>query len=85
MAYCMRFILTDEIEISLQTIEQALRRIDTSYSISASGQLLHSDNVYAQLEISRQGEEGFDEELTELRELAADSRGNRTLRFWMGR
>lgn len=77
MGYYMRFITTDENETTLSTLEEALKQIDPAYSITASGELTHGDDLYGVIEINRPGDELFDEEIEELREIVEDVRGKR--------
>lgn len=77
MGYYMRFIMVDGPEISLPSLEQALKRIDPAYSILESGELKHGSDLYGVIEINRPGDGLFDEEIEELKEFVEDARGRR--------
>ena len=72
MGYYIRYIITDEREITLPVLESNLKRIDTQYSISniqktprESGDLMYDNEVYGQIEINLSGDGLFEEELEE--------------------
>ena len=74
MGYYMRYIVTDEKEISLAMLESALQQLDSAYQIERDepaddeGLLKHGEGVYGQIEINRPGDGIFDGELEELAE-----------------
>jgi hypothetical protein len=74
MGYYMRYIVTDTQDISLAVIVQALKQIDPAYAIltdfdAASGDLLYGEKRYGEIEINRPGDDIFEEEIADLREL----------------
>jgi hypothetical protein len=71
----MRLISTDDREITLSILEQALQRIDAHYSISASGELRHANDLYGLLQIDLLDE--LDEEIAELKEDVEEATGGR--------
>lgn len=77
----MRFIVTDEKEVSLITLESALKQIDPAYLIDrdeefdSEGLLKWGDDVYGQIEVNRVGDGLFDAEIEELREFVDNSEG----------
>jgi hypothetical protein len=75
MGYYMRFISTDDREITLSILEQALQKVDSRYSISAFGQLRYADDLYGLLQIDPVDE--FDEEIAELKEDVEEVQGGR--------
>src|SRR6266576_3653941 len=77
MSYYMRFISTDDTETTPSVLEQALKEMDSRYSIAESGELSHGDDVYGLVEINRLGESLFEKEIGELKEYAEDVRGKR--------
>ena len=80
MGYYMRFVITDEKDISLDTIDSALKEIDPAYSVDFDdneGELLYHEDVYGVFEINRPGDGLFDEEIGELKEFVQDSEGDR--------
>ncbi len=77
----MRYISTDEQEITIPVLESALKQIDSRYSITdvrksprESGDLMYGDDVYGQIEINGPGDGLFEEELGELKEFLSESR-----------
>jgi hypothetical protein len=77
MGYYMRFIATDQTETKLSTLEQALKELDAGYSIAASGELKHGDDLYGVVEINLPGDGLFDGEIGELKEFVEEVRGRR--------
>ncbi len=74
MSYYMRYLITEDKSVSLDSIEVGLRTQDQTYRIlreadGSTGDLLHGGVVYAQIEINRPGDEIFDEDIAELRAL----------------
>ena len=77
MSYYMRFITTEATETTTSILEQALKARDPQYSITASGELKHGDDLYGSIEINRPGDGLFEEEIAELKEFVDDVRGKR--------
>jgi hypothetical protein len=75
MGYYMRFISTDDREITLSILEQALLKVDPRYSISAVGELRHAKDLYGLIQIDLLDE--CDEEIAELKEDVEEARGTR--------
>jgi hypothetical protein len=78
MSYYLRFLLTDD-DITLATLEAALKSTDPAYAITEvhhepleHGLLTHKGDLYGNIEISRFGS-AEDEELEELREDVQES------------
>jgi len=77
----MRFIVTDEKDVSLGTLESALKQIDPAYLIDrdeetdSEGLLKWRDAVYGQIEVNRPGDGLFDGEIEELKEFVENSEG----------
>jgi hypothetical protein len=74
MSYYMRYIATDEKDISLPEIEQALQAVDSRYSVR-DGDLKYGDDLYGQIEVNRPGDGIFDEEVEELKAELEDTKG----------
>jgi hypothetical protein len=70
----MRYIVTDEKDISLSDIVQALQAVDSYYSV-ADGDLKYDDDLYGQIDINGLGESLFEEELEELASELGDTSG----------
>lgn len=70
----MRFIVSDERDVSLSVLEAALKKTDPSYVIErdkesdSEGEIMYEGAVYGQMEVNRVDEEIFDEEIEELKE-----------------
>ena len=86
MGYYMRFISTDEQEITLSLLKSALKLVDPQYSIAnvhkiprEFGDLMHGNDIYGQIEINRLGDSLFEEELEELKELLGESKGKESV------
>ena len=81
MGYYMRYIVTDEKEISLAILESALQEFDSAYQIERDepaddeGELTHDEDVYGQIEINRTGDAMFDGELEELMDFVNSAEG----------
>ena len=81
MGYYMRFIVTDEKDVSLGTLESALKQIDPAYLIDrdeeadSEGLLKWRDAAYGQIEVNRPGDGLFDGEIEELKEFVENSEG----------
>ena len=77
----MRFIVTDEKDVSLGTLESALKQIDPAYLIDrdeeadSEGLLKWRDAAYGQIEVNRPGDGLFDGEIEELKEFVENSEG----------
>jgi hypothetical protein len=84
MGYYLRFISSNDQEITIPLLEKALKSVDRRYSIKnvqkppgESGDLRFGKETYAHIEINRVGENIFEEELEELKEFVNDSRGRK--------
>jgi hypothetical protein len=84
MSYYMRYISTDEQEITVPMLERILKSLDPQYSIAnaqesptESGDLVYGNENYGQIEINRPGDSLFEEELEELREFLNEARGKK--------
>jgi len=83
MGYYMRFVVSDEKDISLSKINSGLKQVDAAYSIEFdddaddAGDLTFNEDIYGALEINRPGDGLFDEEIVELKEFLEDSEGER--------
>jgi len=81
MGYYMRYIVKDNRNLDLQLIEDSLRQSDSAYAISSrqteriAGDLMHGEEIYAQIEINRPGDGLFEDEIEELLEFAQDGEG----------
>jgi hypothetical protein len=77
----MRFITADEQDVSLSTLEAALKEIDAAYLIERDdesddeGVLTYKGEVYGQIEVNQFGDGLFDEEVGELTEFAEGAEG----------
>ena len=79
MSYYIRYISTDATETTPPTLQEALTERDPQYSIAASGEFKHGEEVYGVVEINRPGDGLFEEEIEELKEFVKDVRGKRKL------
>lgn len=83
MGYYMRFVVSDEKDISLSKINFGLKQIDAAYSIEFdddaddAGDLTYNGDIYGALEINRPGDGLFDEEIDMLKEFLEDAEGER--------
>jgi hypothetical protein len=84
MSYYMRYISTDEQEITVPMLERILKSLDPQYSIAnaqesptESGDLVYGNENYGQIEINRPGDSLFEEELEELRGFLNEARGKK--------
>ena len=75
MGYDMRYILTDNREITLSQIETGLKQVDPDYSIGDGETLMYVDELYGEIEINVPGDGLFEAEVEELKEEIKDSRG----------
>lgn len=73
MGYYMRYISTDEQEISLNDLEAALKLLDSSYTIS-DGIIQYGEDLYGEIEINPRGSELCDEELDELQDFLENTK-----------
>ena len=70
----MRFISIDEQDVTLSTLESALKRTEAACLIErdeesdSEGVLTYKGDVYGQIEVNRLGDELFDAEIEELKE-----------------
>lgn len=76
----MRFFVAGAEEISLSTIEIALKQVDAAYAITdrisgqrEAGMLVYENGAYGQVEINRPGDGLFEEEIEEFREGAEEA------------
>lgn len=74
MGYTMRYITTEGHDISLSLIESALREMDAAYGVTNTdlpdlSDLMYGDTNLGLLEINRPGEDIFEDDLTEFRDL----------------
>ncbi len=83
MGYYMRFIVTDERDVSLSVFESALKQVDSAYLIErdeesdSEGLLKCGDDVYGQIELNRPGDGLFDGEIEELKGFVDNSEGTK--------
>ena len=83
MSYYIRFLVTDEREISLSVINAGLKEKDSAYSIERDeesddeGELTFNGDIYGQIEINRSGDEVFDDDIDLLKESAEEADGDR--------
>jgi DNA polymerase III psi subunit len=84
MGYYMRFISTDEQEITIPLLESVLKSFDLQYSVvnvqevpRECGNLMYGNEIYGQIEINRPGDNLFEEELEELKESLSESKGRK--------
>ena len=81
MGYYMRYIVTDKRDLDLQLIEDSLRRSDSAFAVAnrqtkrIAGDLIHGEEILAQVEINRPGDGLFEDEIEELLECAQDGEG----------
>ena len=81
MGYYMRFIVTDERDLSLSVFESALKQVDSAYLIErdeesdSQGLLKCGDDVYGQIELNRPGDGLFDGEIEELKGFVDNNEG----------
>jgi hypothetical protein len=77
MGYLMRYITTDEHKITLPLIETALKQIDPAYAITNTevddlGDLVYGDMYCAIIEINHPGEEMFEDDLAEFKDIIGE-------------
>ena len=81
MGYYMRFVCADEQDVSLSLLESALQHTGAAYLIErepesdSEGVLTYGGDLYGQIEVSRPGDETFDEEIEELKEFVEGAEG----------
>ena len=73
----MRYISTDNTEMTTSVLQQALKEKNPEYSLAESGEVKCGDEVYGAVEINRPGDGLFEEEIEELKEFVEDVRGKR--------
>lgn len=74
MGYTMRYFTTDTRDITLSLLEEALRQFDRAYAIINTdvpdiGDLMYGDMQLGIIEINRPGDDIFDDDLAEFRDL----------------
>ena len=75
MGHYLRYITTDSRPITLATLTHALQQMDAAYTVYLSdidvnsGDLYHMEWLLGVLEINSQGEEIFEEDIADLKEL----------------
>lgn len=75
MGYYMRYVTTAAGELELATLDSALKTVDPGYFIRpdpvnpAAGELFYGDMLLGEIEINRPGDEIFDEDIADLKEL----------------
>lgn len=83
MGYYLRYIVTDEKEVTLTVLESGLKQHNVAYSIERDnesddeGNFNFNDDIYGAIEINRPGDGLFDEEIEELKEFLEDAEGER--------
>ncbi len=81
MGYYMRYITTDARPVTLDALERALKEVDQGYAIArtafddTTGDLSFREGLCGVVEINIPGDDLFEEDITELRELVAGSHG----------
>jgi hypothetical protein len=70
MAYYMRFLSEDDQLLNLEEILSGLRSADPGFRLDEDGILARGEELLAELEVSRPGDDLFTAEIDELRELA---------------
>jgi hypothetical protein len=74
VSYLMRFILTEGVPPSLDSIDGALKAIDMAFAITrdaadgAAGDLHYSDEIYGEIEINQRGDPLCDEDIEDFKE-----------------
>ena len=75
----MRYIVSDDQDVSLTLLESALKQIDSSYQIERDdepddeGALMHDNKLYGQIEVNRPGDGLFEGEIEELKGFVASA------------
>ena len=70
----IRFILTEEVDLSLAVIEAGLKVVDPQFSIFPdqaapnTGDVIYSSEVYGEIEVNRPGDVEFQEDILDLRD-----------------
>ena len=74
MGYLMRYISTDSKPITLSMIETALKKVDPAYAVvnievNDLGDLMYADTRCAIIEINRPGDDIFEDDLAEFKNM----------------
>jgi len=82
LGYFLRYLITQNAELDLTTLEKLLQNDDPRYiilqdEIDGSGQFKYGDQFIGILEINHRHDELFDDEINELRELVMYSKSDR--------
>lgn len=83
MGYYLRYIVTDEQDVTLSVLESGLKQYNVAYSIERDnesddeGDLKFNEELYGAIAINRPGDGLFDEEIGELKEFLEDVEGER--------
>lgn len=84
MGYYMRYISTDEQEITIPLLENILKAKDPQYAITnvqglpnESGDLMYGASIYGEIEINHPGNSLFEEEIEELKEFLSETEGKK--------
>jgi hypothetical protein len=83
MSYYIRFLATDNQDISLSALNSWLKQRDAAYSIERDneadqeGKITHNNDVYGQIEINRSDHEFFEDDINLLKEFAEKAEGER--------
>ncbi len=84
MGYYMRYIVSEPKEIKLSILENALKRIDSVYSMEKvhagppeMGELTYDSSIYGVVEINKPGDELFSKEIEELKEFVGETKGRK--------
>src|SRR5690349_7235115 len=75
MGYYMRYLIAEDTGISLSQIEQRLKQVDPSYSITDDGALRFGDDLYGAVSLTFPDDSLFGEELEELKEEVEEATG----------
>jgi hypothetical protein len=79
MGYYIRYIVTDIREISITTLADAIKQIDPVYTLTAAqfentyADFSYGDTLLGEIEINHPGDDIFDEDLSDLKELVGSS------------
>jgi hypothetical protein len=72
----MRFLLEDERPLSFDMITTGLREVDPGFALAANGDLTRGEQLLAELDINLPGDGLFEDEVSELCEVAEDAGGS---------
>lgn len=79
MGYYMRYMVTDG-DLRIEELQQALAAVDPAYRLEIhaeprnnSGDLYYGDQLYAEVEVNRPGDELFEDEIDELLEVVEEA------------